>query len=90
MLALPAWDEYFLSYADRSSSCPPEHLPDVGPTLNGLVRPVLVAGGEVVGTWSHSVAVGKHHLEPVATPFGAVREASVAAALARFSAFLRG
>lgn len=90
-LALPPFDEYFLSYADRSLVCASVHLPAVGPTLNGMVRPVLVVDGEVVGTWRHSTAVGRHHLDPVAEPFAAgVDTASVDAALGRFARFLRG
>ncbi|WP_431802153.1 hypothetical protein [Microbacterium sp. bgisy203] len=65
------------------------------------MKPVLVVHGEIVGTWAHSLAVGRHHLDPVAQPlpgadastgagFGAADEASVTAALARFAGFLRG
>ncbi|WP_455133412.1 winged helix DNA-binding domain-containing protein [Microbacterium aurum] len=90
VLALPGWDEYFLSYADRAYSCPPERLADVGPTLNGLVRPVLVERGEVIGTWTHSMAVGRHHLDPTPALFSPGADAeSVADALARFAAFVR-
>jgi len=90
VLALPPFDEYYLSYADRSGVCPPERLSAIGPTLNGLVRPVLVADGEVVGTWRHSTAVGRHHLDPEPEPFASgVAAASVDEALARFARFLR-
>ena len=90
VLALPPFDEYYLSYADRSLVCPPAHLATIGPTLNGLVRPVLVAAGEVIGTWRHSTAVGRHHLDPLAEPFTAGVEAgAVDVALARFARFLR-
>ena len=30
----------------------------IGPSMNGIVRPILVARGEVVGVWTHSLAVG--------------------------------
>lgn len=87
--ALPPWDEYYLSYADRSSACAPERMPAVGPTRNGLVRPILVSAGEVIGTWSHSVAVGRHHLDPVPHLFDGGDEASAAVALSRFARFIR-
>ncbi|MBF4561590.1 AlkZ family DNA glycosylase [Microbacterium sp. VKM Ac-2870] len=91
VLALGPFDEYYLSYADRSRVCPPGQLAAIGPMLNGMVRPVLVAAGEVVGTWRHSTAVGRHHLDPVPELFSAhVDAASVDAALARFARFLRG
>jgi len=89
--ALPPFDEYYLSYADRSLVCPPAHLSAIGPTLNGLVRPVLIADGEVIGTWRHSTAVGRHHLDPEPEPFApGLDAASVDLALARFARFLRG
>lgn len=91
LIALPPFDEYYISYADRGVAGPPETLDAVGPTANGLVRPVLLSRGEVVGTWRHSFAVDKHHLDPVAEPFdGGAAPASVAAALDRFARFVRG
>lgn len=91
VLALPPFDEYYLSYADRSRVCPPQHRAAIGPTLNGLVRPVLVAEGEVIGTWRHSSAVGTQHLDPEPEPFGpAADAASIASALGRVARFLRG
>ncbi|WP_454129806.1 hypothetical protein [Microbacterium aurum] len=71
--------------------CAPEFLAAIGPTANGIVRPILVAGGEIIGVWSHSVAVGKHHLLPQHEVFdAAVDPASVDAALARYARFIRG
>lgn len=91
-LALPPFDEYYLSYADRTAICTPEQARAIGPSANGAVRPVLIDGsGVVVGTWKHSLAVGRHHLAPVAEPFAcAADEASLTAALGRFRQFLRG
>lgn len=51
LIALPPFDEYYLSYADRSVTCPPEWLARVGPGKNGMVKAVVVRGGRVVGTW---------------------------------------
>lgn len=91
VIALPPFDEYYLSYADRTAICTPEQARAIGPSANGAVKPVLIAAaGRVVGTWKHSLAVGKHHLDPVADVFDDdADEASVTAALARFSRFLR-
>ena len=65
VIALPPFEEYYLSYADRTVPCAPEFLAHVGPSLNGIVRPILVAHGQVVGVWTHSVAVGRHADAPV-------------------------
>ncbi|MDJ1112862.1 winged helix DNA-binding domain-containing protein [Microbacterium dauci] len=89
--ALAGWDEYFLSYADRTLSCDPGDLAAVGPTQNGLVRPILVADGIVRGTWSYSTAVGKTRHPPVVTLFeGAGDAAGFDAALRRVVTFTAG
>lgn len=90
LIALPPFDEYYLSYADRTEVCGADLAPRIGPTLNGQVAPVLVAGGRVVGIWRHSVAVGRHHLppEPVRVTDPGVAASDVAASLARVSRFL--
>lgn len=88
--ALPPFEEYYLSYADRSVPCAPEFTRHVGPSVNGIVRPVIVHEGEIVGVWSHSIAVGKHHLDPVPELFADAAAAEVEAALARFSRFITG
>ena len=79
-----------LSYADRSVPCAPAFTAHIGPSLNGIVRPVLVADGEIVGTWSHSSAVGRHHLSPVPEVFAgtAADEDAVEVALEQFRRFL--
>lgn len=51
---LPAFDEYFLGYADRSAVLSPRHFPAVM-TTNGIFRPTVLHEGRVVGTWSRSV-----------------------------------
>lgn len=101
--ALGAFDEYYISYADRTTVCAPEHLAAVGPGRNGMVRPILVAAGEVIGVWGHSTADGRRTAGPVPELFGtgpAVTESAPGAphemiaseqierALARYVAFL--
>ena len=92
MLALPPFEEYYLSYADRTVPCAPEFLAHVGPSLNGIVRPILVARGEVVGVWTHSLAVGRHTDAPLPELFapGVATDAEVGAALDRYRAFITG
>lgn len=50
-LMLAPFDEYFLGYADRSAVCDPAHADRVIPGGNGVFQPILVARGQVVGTW---------------------------------------
>jgi len=60
--------------------------------MNGIVRPILVARGEVVGVWTHSLAVGRHTDAPLPELFapGVATDAEVGAALDRYRAFITG
>jgi hypothetical protein len=92
VVALPSFDEYYLSYADRSAVRSPEVAAVVGPGKNGMVRPILLSRGVVAGVWAHSKAVGRHADDPVPellTP-GAATDAEVADALARYARFIAG
>lgn len=53
-IALAPFDEYFLGYGDRTAVCSPDDAARVVPGKNGLFLPILVADGEVVGTWRRS------------------------------------
>lgn len=46
-LHLPAFDEYLISYKDRSHIIDPRLTPEVGPTKNGMCRPFIVQTGEI-------------------------------------------
>ncbi len=65
VIALPPFEEYYISYADRTVPCAPEFLKAIGPSMNGIVRPIIVARGEIVGVWTHSVAVARHADDPI-------------------------
>lgn len=83
--ALPAFDEYYISYADRTRVCDERHLAAIGPGKNGMVRPTIVQDGRVVGTWAHAAAsrgAPAELFDPDADAEG------VASALARFAHFV--
>ena len=90
VVALPPFEEYYLSYVDRTVPCAPEFLRAIGPAMNGMVRPLLVARGEVVGVWTHSLAVGRHADDPIPELFspGAATDAEIADALERYRRFI--
>jgi len=92
VLALPTYEEYVISYADRSAAGPDDVLRTVMAGGNGMVRPVILADGEVVGTWSHSRAVGRHLEAPVAELFDGRGPAAstLTAALDRYARFIAG
>ncbi|WP_211439881.1 winged helix DNA-binding domain-containing protein [Corynebacterium glutamicum] len=47
-LLLPAFDEYLISYTDRSHVMDPEHLFSIGPGKNGVFKPFRVVRGEAL------------------------------------------
>ena len=90
VVALPPFDEYYLSYADRTVACAPEHGPIV--MTGGAMRPILVARGEIVATWAHSHALSRRGADPSAEHLvpGAVTAAEASAALERYRRFIMG
>lgn len=85
--ALPAFDEYYISYADRTAVCAPKHLAAVGPGKNGMVRPTIAEHGRIVGTWAHADA--GRHLPPELFD-GEQQSEETASALQRFARFVEG
>jgi hypothetical protein len=59
---LPAYDEFIISYKDRSASIP---FTEQKKTIsnNGLFRPVIVLNGQVAGTWKRTVKKDKVIIE---------------------------
>ncbi|CAH0238896.1 hypothetical protein SRABI76_02949 [Microbacterium oxydans] len=89
VLALGAFDEYYISYADRTAVCAAEHLAAVGPGKNGMVRATLVERGRVIGCWTHASATLGSPPEFFDRRADADAD-TVHAALARFTHFLEG
>lgn len=50
---LPAYDEFIISYRDRSASILPEYNKKAI-SENGLFRPIVVVNGQVNGTWKRT------------------------------------
>jgi len=51
---LPAYDEFMISYKDRSASLSPKFFSNAI-TRNGIFKPIIVVNGQVVGTWSREI-----------------------------------
>ncbi|MDU1906211.1 MAG: winged helix DNA-binding domain-containing protein [Dysgonomonas sp.] len=60
---LPAFDEYFVSYKDRKHILTTEHHKKVI-VSNGVFRPMIIKGGEIIGTWKRVVRKHKITAEP--------------------------
>lgn len=88
--ALASFEEYYISYADRSIAGPAERFAEVGPGKNGMVRPILLAEGQIVGTWRQSTALGRHTEHPTVALLDDISEQEVSAALGRYASFVSG
>ncbi len=55
---LPAFDEFIISYRDRTASLLLEHHKKAI-SDNGIFRPVIVANGQVIGLWKRTVKKDK-------------------------------
>jgi len=60
---LPAYDEFMISYKDRSASLDPKFFSSAI-TGNGIFKPIIVVGGKVMGTWSRVIKKNQIILEP--------------------------
>jgi hypothetical protein len=80
---LPGFDELVLGYADRSCTVPPEHAERIVPGANGVFRPTVVVGGQVVATWR----TGRGKARPLEVePFGELAPGVRAAVEQRYAA----
>jgi hypothetical protein len=85
---LPAFDEYLVAYQDRSAMLDPRHARHHN-AGGGMLSPVVVVGGRVVGTWRRTLARKgvTVSLALFETPAAGDR-ARIAAAAERYGAFL--
>lgn len=63
VLLLPAFDEYIISYSDRSASLPSKDF-HKAVSNNGIFRPVIVVNGKVIGIWKREVKKDKLIVQP--------------------------
>jgi hypothetical protein len=88
--ALPGFDEFLLGYEDRSAALAAEHSARIVPGNNGIFLPMIIARGEVVGTWRRTERAAGVTVAP--DPFSELSGAQgasfakAAAAFARFRA----
>jgi hypothetical protein len=51
---LPAFDEFIITYKDRSASLPSENFKKAV-SDNGIFRPIVVLNGQVIGLWKRTI-----------------------------------
>lgn len=52
---LPAFDEYFVGYKDRDAVLEKIYAERINPGANGMLNPVIVSDGQIIGTWRRIV-----------------------------------
>ncbi len=59
---LPAFDEFLISYKDRTASITGTHQP-LAFTKNGIFKPVIILNGKVEGIWKRTFKADAVHIE---------------------------
>lgn len=61
---LPAFDEFMVSYKDRSASLDPVNF-KMAMTGNGIFKPIIVQNGRTIGTWKRTIKKDTVLIEPL-------------------------
>jgi len=86
---LPGFDEFLISYKDRSASISPEHQKRWMSNTNGMPLSTVVIAGKVVGTWKRTLT--KKTVRVEVQPFEALNPAqqdAIQAAAQEYANFL--
>lgn len=88
LFLLPAFDEYCVSYKDRTDVFALEwHGHAI--TSNGIFKPIIVVNGKIVGVWKRTIQKNKVVIEPLFfDPEAVVAVEKLATEAARFGQFL--
>jgi hypothetical protein len=84
---LPAFDEFLISYRDRTASIGLENQSKAF-TSNGIFRPVIVWNGQVIGTWKKAIKSKQLNITTdLFTPFSDIQKAYFEKVVAQMSVF---
>lgn len=61
-LILPAFDEFIISYKNRTAILPSKHL-ERTISANGIFWPVILLNGQVIGKWKRTIKKDKALIE---------------------------
>jgi hypothetical protein len=85
---LPAYDEYLISYKDRSAVLGLDHTARAV-SRNGLFKPIIVVNGRVAGTWKRTIKKDKVIVETIIfNPADRIPVRSIEKAANKFGEFL--
>jgi len=90
-LLLPNYDEYIVSYKDRTEAIDKKHLAVISKERNAVFTNSILISGKIEGTWQRTV---KNNSVAVTTRFfsepGRVKQKLLATGMQRYSKFLAG
>ncbi len=86
---LPAFDEFMVSYKDRSASLNPS-LGNAVITANGIFKPMILAKGKIMGSWKRTEQKERMVVAPsFFKPEEALTSKALQPALKAYSSFLQ-
>lgn len=89
VFAIPGFDEFFLGYQNRDAVLDPDFAGRVVPGGNGVFNPIIVADGQVVGTWRRTLKKGRVEIAPAPfAPLSKREQAGFEKAIRRYADFL--
>lgn len=85
---LPAFDEFMVSYTDRSAALDPASA-QLAILSNGIFKPIVVVNGRVAGIWKRTIKKGFVEIETtLLTPISPSQREAIALAAERYGQFL--
>ena len=63
VILLPSFDEYLIAYKNRRAAIDEKHMPHAF-TSNGIFKPLILSGGQVVGVWKRTDKKNHVDIEP--------------------------
>jgi hypothetical protein len=86
---LPGFDEFLISYKDRTASISPEHQKQWMSNKNGMLISTMVIGGKVVGAWKRTLEkqAVRVEIQPFA-PLSHTQDEAIRAAAQQYANFL--
>jgi hypothetical protein len=86
---LPNYDEYLVPYVDRDVAMDERHLAKLDARGGSIFRNVVLKDGRVVGTWTRTLGRTPRVVPSLFVPFRTAEKAALAAAIQRYTDFLR-
>jgi hypothetical protein len=85
---LPGFDPYVMAYADRSRYINPDHYGKVFKRVSGIIEPVVLLDGWIIGSWKYAVIDGALDMEIFEPPKNRRVEQAIKEAAKKTASFM--